>query len=167
MSNVRQHVAIASLHEAVSHDVAALLPGWRFVKTVRSFRSTELGCTHYLHLSFVNHVADFDVIADVAVEHLHKRQRICIVGAELGNIAGTGQHRWHVSSTSEAWAAAAGIVQLFQEVGIPFLKRYSSLGEVLRVLREEPKEAQLICPLAQDPVAEALCIEARAPSHVA
>ena len=128
---------------------------------------SEVGCIHYLHLSFVNHVANFDVVADVAVEHVHKKRRICIVGAELGNIVGTGQHRWHVSSPSEALAAAAGVVQLFQEVGIPFLKRYSNLGEVLRVLREEPKEARLICPLAQDPVAAARCIEARAPAHVA
>jgi hypothetical protein len=115
-----------------------------------------------LHLAFVNHAADFDVVANVAVEHLAKRQRICIVGAELGNIAGTGQQRWPVASQADVQPAAAGMWRLFTEIGLPFLQRYSRLAEILRTLRQEPKTARLICPLVQDPASEAAAIEARA-----
>ena len=160
-------MALATLHQAVIEGVSALLPAWRFVKGARSFRRVAHGCNQTLHLSFVNHVDDFDVVGNVAVEHLIKRKRLCVVGAELGNILGTGQQRWPVSSATQASLAANGVVELFQKVGVPYLERYSSLAEVLRVLREEPQNAWLLSPLAKDFAAEANAIEERGKESVA
>lgn len=108
-----------------------------------------------MDLSFISHAADFDVVADVAVEHLANGKRICIVVAERGNIAGPGQHRWPVSSDVQPQKASEGVHTFFNEVGLPFLQRFSSLTEVIRVLRNEPGTARLICPLVKDFEAEA------------
>ena len=68
------------------------------------------------------------------------------MGAELGNIMVTGQHRWTVNDEGDIPAAADGIVSYFRVVGLPFLERFSSLEETFRVLHEGGREARLICP---------------------
>lgn len=146
--------------------MAVCLRGWRFVKSTRSFRKSEGQCICSLDLAFINHTSDFDVVADVAVEHTAKGQRICIVGAEHCNIAGTEQQRWSIDGQVDVKAAANGVLDLFAKVGMPFLKRYTDLTEILRALRTDPKTAWLNWPLVQDPVAEAAAIEALAKQNV-
>ena len=118
------------------------------------------GLKWHLHLSFVSHAHDFAVAVDVAVEHLRGTKRLCIVGAELGNIRGTGQDRWDVHSRQDVPRVASEILKAFAAIGLPFLERYSSLAEILNVLRTNPREARLIKPLSANPVAEAAAIEA-------
>jgi hypothetical protein len=155
-------MALAPLHDGLVAAVAQLLPDWRFMATYRHFRKRMPAYDWFLHVGFINHVSDCDVVANVAVEHLVKRKSICIVGAELGNIAGVGQRRWSLARLADIPAAATGLHQSFLEVGLPYLQAFSNLHEILRVLREEPKRAWLLCPLAQDPMAEANAIEQRA-----
>jgi hypothetical protein len=155
-------MALAALQQALTDDLAVRLPLWRFVKGRRSFECRRGNVTWHLHLAFITHRDDdFDVVVDVAVEHKRGRERVCIVGAELGNIRGTGQHRWTVASVDDVPIATQGILDEFSATGLPFLERYSNLPEILRVMRASPKDARLIMPLVADPVAEAASIEAR------
>jgi hypothetical protein len=155
-------VSLVPLHEALIAELAGRLIAWRFVKARRSFTKSRPDCHWHLHLAFVNHAHDFDVIVDVAVEHMRGRKRLCIVGAELGNIRGTGQHRWGINSIDDVPRAASGIMEFFGSTGLPFLERYSNVAEILKVFRTNPREARLIGPLASDPVAKAALIEERA-----
>jgi hypothetical protein len=148
-------MALATLHQEVIEKMADRFPNWRFVTSTRSFVRQNGNCKWYLHLAFVNHVDDFDVVVDLAVEHLMGKQRICILGAELGNILGTGQHRWSVGPNSSALAAAKSVQALFDEVGVPFLKRFTELAEVVRILRTDEKTTRLIFPFEQNPALEA------------
>ncbi|MBB1390076.1 hypothetical protein H5185_11695 [Shewanella sp. SG44-6] len=73
--------------------------------------------------------------------------RLCIVGAELGNIEGVGQKRFTVGNMQQAVESADAIYNYFSAVGIPFLKRYSDPNEVINTLRVGGKEAMLISPI--------------------
>lgn len=143
-------MALASLHQEVIVAMTDRFPGWKFVKSIQSFVQLHGNCKWYVDLAFVNHVNDFDVVVNVMVEHLIGKQRICILGAELGNILGTGQHRWNVDSNSSALAAAQGVQEMVHEVGFPFLNRFTDLAEVVRTLRTDKKTARLIFPLEQN-----------------
>jgi hypothetical protein len=148
-------MALASLHQEVIKAMTDRFPGWKFIKSIRSFVQLHENCKWYVHLAFINHVNDVDVVVAVTVEHLIGKQRICILGAELGNILGTGQHRWNVDSNSSALAAAQGAQVMVHEVGFPFLRRFSDLVEVVTTLRTDKKTARLIFPLEQNPAVEA------------
>jgi len=95
-SRANDYMALASLHQAVISAVMDRLLGWKFVKSTRDFVQLHGTCKWYVHLSFANYGNNFNVAMDVAVEHLMKKQRICILGAELGTIRGTGWHTWNV-----------------------------------------------------------------------
>lgn len=77
------------------------------------------------------------------------------LGAELGNILGTGQHRWNVGPNSAALAVAKSVRALFDEVGVPFLERFTELAEVVKILRTDEKTTRLIFPFEQNPALEA------------
>lgn len=116
-----------------------------------------------LHVAFVHHGGlDSDVTADVAVRHhdventlnanrtdLRPREagRTATVGAELGNLAGDGVHRWTLTAASDVSALAAMIVERLMLVGDPFFRRFSSAIETLKVLEADNRLARLICPI--------------------
>jgi hypothetical protein len=77
------------------------------------------------------------------------KARIGIVGAELGNIQGTGQLRLSVANETEAATEAQSAHEHFVSVGIPFLKEHSSRLHVLDVLKKNDHAARLICPFEQ------------------
>jgi hypothetical protein len=154
-------MALAPLHEALIAALTARLDGWQFVKAHRDFKKPGPSYNWFAHLAFINHVNDFDAVLDVAVEYHAKRKRICIVGAEIGNILGIGQRRWPVATGEDVRNAARGIETDLMQVGIPFLTRYSDIGEILRIYRTDPVAAGLIAPLTLDHAAEADAIERR------
>jgi hypothetical protein len=140
---------VAELHSALIDALKPRLDGWRFIGSQRHFKKQIGDRRWFLHLAFVNHQADFDAVADVAVEYVHNRERVCIVGASLGNIEGVGQRRFRVSSPADVPQAVDGIVEQFRRVGIPFLERYSRPQEVLSALKAGGKEALLISPIRE------------------
>lgn len=99
-----------------------------------------------LHISCINHDSDFDAVGNVAVEYLSGKQRVCIIGAELGNIEGRGQIRFPVSSSGEAIASAKQLYNFFVQTGLPFLNKFSDPNLVVSVLRAGGKNAMLISP---------------------
>ena len=101
----------------------------------------------FFHISCVNHVSDFDAIGDVAIEFLSGNNLVCMIGAELGNIEGSGQKRFPVSNAHEAAESARQLSKFFIEIGLPFLVRLSVPSEVVSVLKKGGSEATLINPL--------------------
>jgi hypothetical protein len=150
---------IAELHTTLIDALKPRLDGWKFVASHRHFKKQIDDKRWFLHLAFINHQSDFDAVADVAVEYVHNRERVCIVGASLGNIEGIGQKRFRVSNPMDISAAADGIVEQFRRVGLPFLERFSRPQEVLSVLKAGGKEALLISPFRDEHDAEIQSLE--------
>jgi len=140
---------VSDLHGAFLTKLAHLLPDWKFVKSQRYFKRQRGDVNWLFHVSFINHVEDFDAVGNVAVEFLAGRKRATVIGASLGNIAGVGQTRHGVDSVAAATAAARSIHAEFHRVGMPFLERYSDPALTLQVLLAGGSEARLICPVGE------------------
>lgn len=115
-----------------------------------------------LHLAFIEHSKDFDVVADVAVRFdqleelvnatnslLSKREKgqTYSLGAELGSISGEGQRRWSVASLADVESVADQVVTSFREVGLPYLQKASTLEGALRLLASPGSDAWLHSPI--------------------
>jgi hypothetical protein len=140
---------IKQLHEQLLQALILELRDWKFIKSQRHFIQKIKNTIKYIHLSFINHQDDFDVTVDFAVEHTHKNERVCIVGAELGNIIGTGQYRWSINQNTDINNTSNLIIQKINEVGIPFINKYSNLNEILSRLKSNKEEALLISPIIE------------------
>jgi hypothetical protein len=113
------------------------------------------------HLSFIEHSADVDVTADVAIrfdrleelinEHngfltdTQKRKTFSL-GAELGNISGIGQRRWTLASLDDVESVANSIMDAFTNIGVPYLEKYSDMETAFKVLSGDDKAAWLHVP---------------------
>jgi hypothetical protein len=104
---------------------------------------------------------DFDIAADVAVrfnalEEMvnryegfiseREKKQTCSLGAELGNIAGTGQMRWRMAIVGDLDSAATGIVEAFEKIGVPYLQSASTMQSAYELL-SSPGKAWLHNPL--------------------
>jgi len=138
---------VSELQNILLEELQSLLPDWKFIKGKREFQRAEEGFIWFLHISCINHLEDFDAVADVAVEFKAGKERLCIVGAELGNIEGTGRLRFPVSNREAAKSSALELYEHFNEHGLRFLRKYSDPAEVVGTLRSGGKEAMLISPL--------------------
>ncbi|MFH1128883.1 MAG: hypothetical protein V1699_05700 [Candidatus Omnitrophota bacterium] len=123
------------------------LGDWKFVKNERHFKKADGQMIWIFHISCINHTNDFDSIGDVAVEYKKGKERLCIIGAELGNIEGVGQKRFPVGDARQASSSAIALYNYFQLIGLPFLQRFSNPNEVVSTLKKGGKEAILISPL--------------------
>jgi hypothetical protein len=141
-------MSVIPLHQAFLSALNGLLTDWTFVDRHRHFKLRHGRVNWIAHVACVDHESDFDAVIDVAVEFLSGRARACIVGAELGNIAGSGQRRYGVASIAEAGVAAARAGRDIAEIGIPFLQTHSSPAHVIRVLEGGGAPARLISAFA-------------------
>ena len=152
---------LKQLQQSILERLAEMLAPTGFRKIASSFWKESGPARLVLHLSFIGHAADVDVTADVAVRHhqveevlnaerqltIHEERQTATVGAELGNLAGLGQHRWTVAARTDVDPVCSDIRDWFQRIGDPFLRRFSSAEETLRVLETDGEEAGLICPI--------------------
>ncbi|MGA7296867.1 MAG: hypothetical protein WBW92_05115 [Rhodanobacteraceae bacterium] len=150
---------VSELHTTFLQEFGALLPGWKFVASQRRFKRNVGTANWLLHLAFINHEHDFDVIGDVAVEFLAARKRVAIIGAQLGNIAGVGQTRHAVSSPARAASAARSLLAEFNQVGLRFLERYSAPAFAAAILRAGGPEARLISPFVQNHASQVAALQ--------
>ncbi|WP_284379977.1 hypothetical protein [Litoribrevibacter albus] len=147
MLEVLRAMKASELQNIFIDELKVLLPDWRFVKSQRQFKRVEEGVVWLFHINCINHLDDFDAVADVAVEFKSGKENICIVGAELGNIEGVGQKRFSVTSATEAKSSAERMLCYFKAHGMPFLRKYSNPVDVISTLKQGGKEAMLISPL--------------------
>ncbi|MCM2472737.1 hypothetical protein HGO38_04495 [Rhizobium sp. CG5] len=128
----------------------------------QSFKREFPGGISRFHLAFINHKSDFDVTADVAVR-FHKLEELAnendnfiskkdksltnSLGAELGNIAGVGQMRWHVATIDDLDSVTTGILDAFIEIGLPYLEVASTMEGAYRLLSAPGKNSWLHNPV--------------------
>lgn len=143
-------MALAPLHNHFIELAKQLLPEWKYIGKHRHFKKASDSLILYIHFSFINHVDDFDVTTDVAIEYRKNKERICIIGAEIGNIQGIGQKRHNIRSISSAKDAIESVAQDLTEIGMPFLEKYRNPSQVIRALEDGGAEAMLISPFIQD-----------------
>ncbi len=122
------------------------LDGWRFIKSDRHFKKVDGNVVWLFHISCINHTNDFDGVGNVAVEYKNGKERLCIIGAELGNIEGVGQKRFSVTNEHQAISSAKALSEYFKSIGLPFLQKYSNPNEVVSTLMNGGKEAMMISP---------------------
>jgi hypothetical protein len=72
------------------------------------------------------------------------------LGAELGNIAGTGYRSWDVPSLDEVDRVADDVVASFKAIGLPYLERASTLESAYRLLTSPGRSAWLHAPFHWD-----------------
>ncbi len=138
---------VSELQEKFIDELRMLLPEWKFVKRERHFKLKTNDVMWFFHISCINHELDFDAVGGVAVEYASGKERVCIIGAELGNFESSGQTRFSVSSSDEAISSAKCLYDFFVQVGQPFLHKFSNPNEVVSTLKRGGKEAMLISPL--------------------
>jgi hypothetical protein len=123
------------------------------------FRDTPYGWDAF-HISFIRHMDDFDVTADVAVridalEELvndgdraqkSRRDQTASIGAELGNIAQGVPLRWTVASPENVSEVARAIAEAFVQIGLPYIERYSDPNVMLDALAPNDRSAWLHSP---------------------
>lgn len=141
---------VSELQEIFLGELKELLPEWKFVMRERHFKLKRDDVVWFFHISCINHESDFDAVGNVAVEYLSGKERVCIIGAELGNIEGSGQKRFSVSSSDEAIISARSLCDFFVKVGQPFLHKFSNPNEVISTLKCGGKEAMLISPFTKE-----------------
>lgn len=133
--------------------LAELLKPQGYRKREQSFHKESGPVRLSFHVAFINHAHDFDVTADVAIRHhaveelLGSGKDVATIGAELGNIAGVGQHRWRVAAERDVEPVALSILEYFEQHGKSFLTRFADPAESLRVLEVNGAQARLICPI--------------------
>lgn len=114
----------------------------------------------YFHLSFIRHVDDFHVTADVAIrfdaiENLLNRYRLDLtekerresssMGIDLGNMVEGAQKRWEVAAPEDVDRAAADIAEWFRKYALPYYERYSTLENALEVFASDERPLSLHC----------------------
>ena len=111
-----------------------------------------------LHLAFIRHPGDFDVVANVAIRldkledilngartYLSdkKKRETYSFGAELGNISRVGQVRWTVRALNDTKEIAQEVVSYFRKVGLPFIASVTTIQDAYLVLTESEDLARL------------------------
>ncbi len=109
-----------------------------------------------VHLSFINHVIDFDVTVDVGIrldelEDMinqgysrlteNEKKNTATIGVELGNLTQGKQKRWTIASESDIDTVVIEIVDEVRNVAIPYIEKFSDLENVLEICRRDDPEA--------------------------
>lgn len=125
------------------------------------YKKTDTGRWAF-HLTLIEHDADFDVTADVAVrfdalEDLvnadskllsrSEKNSTFTLGAELGSIRDGRPCRWTVSSQPDVPVVAREIHRMFEDVGLTYLSEYGTLEKALTALQGDDRSAWVHSPL--------------------
>lgn len=115
-----------------------------------------------IHLSFIDHVDDFDVTVDVAIRFdnleelinhnnklLTKREKkeTCTIGVEMGNLIEGEQKRWTIVDDSDIEPVSQSIFNIIEKVTIPYIQQYSDMETVFHLTVKDDSIATLNCPI--------------------
>lgn len=157
------NTALRELERHLLHETGKRVArlGFSSRKGQRFLRPLEGGLV-VLHLTFIEHECDFDVTTDVAIRFdaveelvnrsnplLSKKEKsaTCTIGAELGNLECGQPYRITVASDGDIDFAAGCIVRKLEEVGLPYIERFSRPEAAYEVLSRDDREAWIHCPI--------------------
>jgi hypothetical protein len=159
-------MSIAILQKKLLAEVGALLRplGFASKPVGQSFRMPKSFGWACIQLGFVKHPpTDFDVVvyAAIRIDRIQDvviprddplitdadRRNSATVGCELGNLRGTGQHRWTIAREEQVRPVAIEIVSACNETLVPFIEKYSDLRTLHEALAADSEEARLISPI--------------------
>ena len=136
---------------------------FQFVKAHRSWRKKGVAATFAFHLTVIQHPADFDLTADVAVRHeplaslledlfggMHAAAAAVgnfTVGAEIGNLTIGQPKRWTIATAGDVDPVAASILEVFDTVAQPYYRDYSDSETLLKVLSGDSRDCWIHAPL--------------------
>ncbi|HEY4093794.1 MAG TPA: hypothetical protein VGN46_19995 [Luteibacter sp.] len=133
--------------------------GFKVVASQQSFRRATPDGWLSLHLAFVDHDMDFDVVLNAAVRfdevqegilpESAERRHTATIGCEYGNLTGQGQIRWKVADAQDVERVAQAIFEACAATMTPFLEHYSDKRTVLEALRRNDATSILISPIDQ------------------
>jgi hypothetical protein len=133
--------------------------GFKAVLSQQTFRRPTPSGWLAIHLSFINHDSDFDIVLNAAVR-FHKvqdailppsrdRKHTATIGCEYGRLTGQGQFRWTIERTDEIGHVAKEIHAACIATMIPFLERYADEQVVLDALRRDDATSSMINPIPE------------------
>jgi hypothetical protein len=158
---------LRSLEKQLISEVGSLLGEHGFILKpgTQSYRCAKPFGWASIQLAFVKHPpTDFDVIVNASIrinavqdviqdrDNLiseKERKNSATVGAELGNLKGTGQQRWSISSEEDVGPAARAILVECEATLLPFIEKYSHPGVLLDALTTDGMTARLLSPFEE------------------
>lgn len=125
---------------------------WKFIEHGRAS----------VHLSFINHVTDFDITVDVSiridrVEDManasnkllkdREKKMTYTIGTEIGNFINGRQKRWTIDKVEDIGPVCDDIFKCVMEVAVPYIDKYSELENIYEVLLRDDKEGWRHSPI--------------------
>lgn len=95
-----------------------------------------------IHVCFINHVDDFDIMIDVGIrydqlEEMKNRNNFLLnqkekkqtfsIGSELGNLSQGKPIRWTIHEESSIKAVVDSIFHVIEEVAFPYINKYTNM----------------------------------------
>jgi hypothetical protein len=117
--------------------------GFKFIANRRSFQMKNASGYCAFHLAFIQHVNDFDVVADLgirldAVHELADPKGDILgdatFGIEIGNYTEGSQKRWTVNSEASIEPVVNELEKVFNEIALPYFRKYSNTASALELL---------------------------------
>ena len=115
-----------------------------------------------IHLFFITHPGDFDILLNVGVridrvENLinkydarlseKEKKRTWTLGVEVGQFVGMGQKRWTVAQADDVPKVARDIHDAIHRIALPYVEKYSNLENALGVLAGDGRDSWIHLPL--------------------
>jgi len=121
------------------NELKALLVDWEFAGNAPYFTKVD-GINQNIkwsfHTRFIQHASGYDALGSVIVEFKEEGREVYKISADLGEIEGVGLLSFPFCGEQEAKSSAAQFYRYFEEVGLPFLKRYSDISSVIKELKQ-------------------------------
>ena len=149
-----------SLLKAIGDKLAPY--GFRTDLSNQSYRRDFDGGRSSFHIGFIEHEADFDCTADVAIRFdkvedlvnednkiLTKKERreTHTLGAELGNLRNKKQQRWAIANERDIAPTVEQIIRAYTQTAALYFDEYTDPTRALSVLSRDEKDAWLHCPI--------------------
>lgn len=115
-----------------------------------------------IHMSFINHVYDFDITISVSIRvnkveeiinnsngYLKKSEqsKTSTIGCELGNLSNGFQKRYEVFEDTKLDNVVNEIIESIKKHAFPFIEKYSNLYNIYSIVLKDDKESWMVSPV--------------------
>jgi hypothetical protein len=153
------------LRDALLKRICVFLSEYGFDNKIygQSFRKRIDGGGARIHLNFINHANDFDVVVSVGIrfdtmenmanvvnklltEKERKKSDSATIGIELGNLSIGAQKRWTIREEDDIPSVAEGISKDIIEIAFPFIGKYKDMNAVFEIMLRDDSAVWSLAP---------------------